>query len=94
LLFSHFPVYPPNPHNLWNAEEVLSLIDKFSCVRAYINGHNHKGNYKERNGVHYLTVKGMVENKEPTYGIISTFNDKMLMKAFGAETDRALLLKK
>ena len=43
VLYCHFPVYPADPHNLWNAVEIVSILEKFSCVKAYINGHNHKG---------------------------------------------------
>ncbi|HAF57992.1 MAG TPA: hypothetical protein DCL00_00210, partial [Opitutae bacterium] len=41
MLFCHFPVYPADPHNLWNAMEVIKLMEEFSCVKAYVNGHNH-----------------------------------------------------
>ena len=37
-LFCHFPVYPPDPHNLWNAKEVIALLEEFSCVRLISMG--------------------------------------------------------
>ena len=93
VLYCHFPVYPADPHNLWNAEEVVSLLEEFSCVKAYINGHNHKGKYAQKEGIHYLTLKGMVETEESAYSIISVHQDELKVKGYGRETDRSLLLK-
>ena len=39
-----------DPHNLWNAGELLALIDEYPCVKAYINGHNHKAPTPIRKG--------------------------------------------
>ena len=93
-LFCHFPVYPVDPHNLWNAEEIISLIEEYSCVKAYINGHNHKGNYSQKNGIHYLTLKGMVETESNAYSIIHVHQDELKVMGYGRETDRTLLIRK
>ena len=88
VLFSHFPVYPNNNHNLWNDKEIVSLITRHKSVKAYINGHNHKGNYGEKEGIHFFTQKGMVQNVEPTYSIISVEKGELKVKGFGAEKDQ------
>ena len=93
-MFCHFPVYPADPHNLWNAEEIISLIEEYSCVKAYINGHNHKGNYIQKNGIHYLTLKGMVETESNAYSIIHVHQDELKVMGYGRETDRTLLIRK
>lgn len=93
ILFSHFPVYPADPHNLWNAQEVIKLLEEFSCVKAYINGHNHKGKYGIKKGIHYLTLKGMVETKESAFSIIQVYQDKLKVNGHGRETDHILPLK-
>jgi len=93
ILYCHFPVYPADPHNLWNAKEVISILEEFSCVKAYINGHNHKGKYGQKDGIHYLTLKGMVETEDNAYSIISVHQDELKVKGYGRETDRRLLLK-
>ena len=92
-LFCHFPVFPKDPHNLWNDSEVLKLLSQHKSVKAYINGHNHKGNYDSKDGIHYLTAKGMVQFKTPTYAIISVTSSNLSIKGFGAEEDRKLKLK-
>jgi hypothetical protein len=92
-LYCHFPVYPADPHNLWNAEEVISILEKFSCVKAYINGHNHKGKYGQKNGIHYLTLKGMVETESNAYSIIRIFQDSIKVIGYGREADRVLQIR-
>src|SRR6056297_2126757 len=49
IIFCYFPVYPKNVHNLWNAGELIQVIENYSCVRAYMSGHNHDGNYGMKN---------------------------------------------
>src|SRR5690606_4739266 len=44
-VFCHYPLLPFEAHALWNSEEVLAILSKFSCVKVYMNGHNHAGNY-------------------------------------------------
>lgn len=94
VLMAHFPVYPANTHNLWNAEEVLALIDEYPCVKAYINGHNHAGNYGERNGVHYITFKGMVDTMESSFATVSATAEELQITGFGREDNRTLTVKK
>ncbi len=91
LIFCHFPVFPANAHNLLNDRDVLRVIDAHENVVAYINGHNHAGNYAERNGVHYLTIEGMVETEnENAYAVIEVFPDRLNVRGYGREADRIL----
>jgi len=93
IIFCHFPVYPADPHNLWNAKEVIALLEEFTCVKAYINGHNHKGKYGIKNGIHYLTCKGMVDTDESAYSIIQVYQAKLQVKGYGRESNRSLELR-
>ena len=92
-VFCHFPVYPADPHNLWNAGEIISMFEEFSCVKAYINGHNHKGKYGQKNGIHYLTLKGMVETETNAYSIIRVAENQMQIAGFGRQGNQKLRLK-
>ena len=87
-LFCHFPVYPPDPHNLWNAKEVIALLEEFSCVKAYINGHNHKGKYGIKSGIHYLTCKGMVDTDQSAYSIFRVNDEEIDVLGFERESER------
>jgi len=92
-LFCHFPVYPADPHNLWNAKEVIALLEEFSCVKAYINGHNHKGKYGIKSGIHYLTCKGMVDTNESAYSIFRVQNNQIDVLGYGREPNQTLPLR-
>ena len=93
ILYSHFPIFPENVHNLWNANEVLALIEKYSVVKAYINGHNHEGNYGIKDGVHFITMKGMVDTEETSYSVINLSKDQLEIVGFGRENSKILKLK-
>jgi manganese-dependent ADP-ribose/CDP-alcohol diphosphatase len=90
ILFCHFPVYPQNGHNLWNADEVMALLESYPCVKAYINGHNHHGNYCKKGGVHYVTLKGMVETETNSSAVIKVSDDTIDIVGYGRENIRSL----
>jgi hypothetical protein len=92
ILFNHYPVIPiGDVHNLWNAEELVSLLGKYDNVAAYMNGHNHAGNYGTHAGCHYVNFKGMVETENQTaYGIVRCFSDRLEIEGSGLEPDREL----
>ena len=92
ILFCHFPIYPANVHNLWNADALTKLLSKYPCVVAYINGHNHEGNYGTKDKIHYLTIKGMVNTTENAYSIIEVHKDQLLLKGVGRQEDREMHL--
>lgn len=89
--YCHFPVYPLDSHNLWNTNDLLSLIDRYECVKAYFNGHNHAGAYKKVNDVHYLTFKAMVNTEDQSsYAIVSFNKDSIIIEGVGREISRKL----
>ena len=90
ILFCHFPIYPENNHNLWNADEVMTLLESYPCVKAYINGHNHRGNYGKKGGIHYVTLKGMVETETNSYAVIKVSDDTIDIVGYGREKSRSL----
>jgi calcineurin-like phosphoesterase family protein len=94
IIFCHFPIYPEDVHNLWNANEVIELVEDYPCVKAYINGHNHAGNYGIREGIHYLTLRGMVDTEETSYAVMKIRKRRLVVKGFGREQERVLKLKR
>lgn len=84
ILFSHLPIRPLNdPHNLWNDYEIIDLIENRSNVLAFVNGHNHSGGYVYKNGLHFITIHGMVENMTSTYAILEINEDSLVLRGFG-----------
>ncbi len=94
VLFCHFPIFPENVHNLWNAPEIIEIINQYSCVKAYMNGHNHAGNYGIKEGVHYVTFKGMVDTKQNSYASVEVLKDQLQVTGFGREENRKLKIRK
>ncbi len=94
VMFCHFPIYPKNVHNLWNASEIIEIIKEYSCVKAYMNGHNHAGNYGIKENIHFLTFKGMVDTKENSYALVEVSKDYLRVTGFGREENRKLKINK
>ena len=79
VIFCHFPIVDNSAHDLWNAKEVLALLKKHRCVKAYINGHNHVGDYHLVDGIHCLTVPGMINTKDRTSYALVKVTDTALV---------------
>jgi manganese-dependent ADP-ribose/CDP-alcohol diphosphatase len=91
IVVCHFPVLPGASYNLWNDEEVVSLLEHYDAVKAFFSGHNHAGDYVLKNGIHYVTFRGMVETRDTNAFAIVTLGQKtMVIKGFGREPDRVL----
>lgn len=95
IVFAHHPVAPANVHNLWNDAEVLAVIDRHPHVVAWLNGHNHAGNFAERQGVPYVTMKGMVETADKTaFATAKILPDRLILTGHGREPSRELAFRK
>ena len=91
MIFCHFPIYPIHRHNLLNDEELLKLLSKFPCVKGWLCGHNHDGNYGMKNGTHFINFKGMVDTEhELAFSIMHIFTDRMEIEGFGSEVSAKL----
>ena len=94
VVFCHFPILPESSANLWNDVELVQLIEKYTAVKAFINGHHHSGNYVVHNSIHYLTLQGMVRSKEETaFAIITLKKHQIEVNGFGREPNRVLKFK-
>lgn len=93
IVFCHFPVYlPAGGSTLWDDTEVMKILESHKCVVVFIDGHVHGGAYGQKNGIHYLTLKGMVENPEPTYSLIEVRPKSLQVVGVGAEPARTLAI--
>ncbi|MGE9293065.1 MAG: LamG-like jellyroll fold domain-containing protein [Puniceicoccales bacterium] len=60
-------------------------------MRAWINGHNHAGDYAEFEGIHCLTMHGMVETADTTaYAEVEIWSNRLEILGEGREPDRSL----
>ncbi|UHS60688.1 metallophosphoesterase [Agrobacterium vaccinii] len=91
VLFCHYPLYPQNSHNMWDAPEILDLLSAHPCAKAWFCGHNHVGNYGLLGGTHFLNFKGMVDTQhENTFAIADVYDDRIDIRGFGREDSRTL----
>lgn len=91
IVLGHYPVYPANEHNLWDSERIVDLLTSHDHVVAYLNGHNHAGNYGELKGRHFVNFKGMVETPATTaYAVVAVHDDRIEIQGVGREESRTL----
>ncbi len=90
VIFCHHQVYPFNlSENLWNDTAVADLVSQFPHVAAFINGHNHKGDYGFYRGVHFLTLHAMVETKDTnSYSLLTFYPDRIEVEGHGLNSNR------
>jgi 3',5'-cyclic AMP phosphodiesterase CpdA len=92
IVLAHHPVFPANDHNLWNVDAVLAVLDRHRHVVAWLNGHNHAGNFGERNGVPFLTLRGMVETRDTSaFATARVLEDRIILTGHGREPSRELM---
>lgn len=92
-IFCHYPLMPLESHTLWNQSEVLSILEKYSCVKLWMNGHNHAGGYVFYHGIHFITLKGMVETEtENAFSEVLFSGKSIKIKGFGREVNRKLVI--
>lgn len=93
MLFCHFPLWPENPHNLWNAPDVMAMIERHPAVKIWLDGHNHDGNYGTRAGIHYVNLKAMLDTSETAYARLDFFADHVVVHGTGRQEDYVLKLR-
>lgn len=95
MLLCHFPIWPEADPDikLWNAAEVVALIEKHPSAKVWLNGHEHAGGYGVRAGLHYLNLKGMLDTEETSYAVIDFYADRLEVQGIGREPGRRLMLR-
>lgn len=94
VVMNHYPVFPDNPHNLWDSGAVTALLARHPHVIAYLCGHNHAGDHGELDGLHFVTFRGMVDTaRENAFAIVEIAGDRLKVRGFGREPSRSLRIK-
>ena len=85
FVFCHEPIYVHCSHSnnlLWNCEDVLSLLQSYPNVIAFIAGHDHGGGFAtDKSGIHHIIPPAPVEcaEGEVAFGSFRIFSDRMDM---------------
>ena len=93
VCFCHFPLLKQaaRHHYMNKPEAVTKILDETGCVVAWFAGHDHQGGYAFRNGVHHITLKGMVESPpNNAFAVVKLTSRKIILKGRGKETKRTL----
>ncbi|WP_047463200.1 metallophosphoesterase [Rhizobium rhizogenes] len=93
VVMNHYPIFPKNSHNALDSERLLALLAEHDHVVAYLNGHNHAGNFGVVDGTYFVNFKGMVDTQDNTaYAIVAVYEDRLEIAGFGREESRVLSL--
>ena len=92
IAFAHHPIFPfPHNHNAWNSDELLQVINRNRNIVAWINGHNHAGNFRMRDGVPFITLQGMVETQNTnSFATAELYGDRIVVTGSGREPSREI----
>lgn len=98
VLFCHFPLHrnsmksKSEDYLVWNHREVRPIVESAGCVVAWIAGHYHKGGYAFENGIHHVTVPGMVEAPlgKNAYAVVDAYADRLEIRGVGTVPSRTL----
>ncbi len=74
-----------------NAAAVRRIFEQSGNVLAVVQGHDHKGAYAKINGIHYFTLKALVDGptlKNNAYALVTIgVNNRLSIRGFGKEKD-------
>jgi hypothetical protein len=69
-------------HLLWNWREIVAVLELEPSAAAWLNGHDHRGGYASRAGIHYVTVPGVVEHDvRGSARIVDVFPDRLVIRS-------------
>ncbi|MBB6220971.1 metallophosphoesterase [Rhizobium leguminosarum] len=92
IVMNHYPVYPACEHDMWDCDRVVALLAAHDNVVAYLNGHNHVGNYGKVGACHFVNFKGVVDTEtENAFAIVELHPDRIEIRGFGREEIRTLV---
>ena len=96
VVTSHHPLAPgsaPDRYLAWNYDEILGIINKYpGVVTVAFAGHYHPGGYCLLDGVHYVTLEGMVEAPcgSNAYAVLEIGEGQLGICGRGVTTSRIL----
>ncbi|WP_423738104.1 metallophosphoesterase [Chitinophaga caseinilytica] len=91
LILSHHPLGCAEGLTALNDSEIVALLARYSCVKALLAGHHHKGGFCMLGTLPCIIAEGMVEtNSENAYGVVELHPDKLVLTGSGRMTSRTI----
>jgi predicted phosphodiesterase len=81
ILFTHQLLDGAGPYYVKNAAKVRQVLKESDKVTAVFQGHHHSGSYSRIEGIHYYTLKAMVEGRgeeNNAYAIVEVRPDRSI----------------
>jgi alkaline phosphatase len=78
VVFAHQRLDVSNHYGVKNAADVRNVLEESGKVLAVFQGHSHKNDYKDIDGIHYCTLVAMVEgsgHENNGYSLMSLASD-------------------
>lgn len=78
IVFVHQRLDDAGVHGVASAAGVRRVLEQAGTVKAVFQGHSHQNDYREINGIHYCTMRAVVEGSGATnsgYAEITVFED-------------------
>ncbi len=81
IILVHQPLAGTEYEYVNNARQVREILEESKKVLAVLQGHHHPGDYVEKNGIFYYTLRGMVEGpgaENNSYAIVEVSRDRSI----------------
>lgn len=95
IVFVHQLLYGNSKATIKNAGMVRSVLEKSNKVQCVFQGHEHSGGYEKINGIHYYTLKGMIEGnftESNSFAKVTLEKNKILIRGYGNAITQTLTL--
>lgn len=94
IVCGHHPLLPEDGLQAWNNREILAVLERRPCVRAYLCGHNHGGAEVTGKGVPCITFKSLLHEPQVTaFSVLRLFKDRLVIEGHGRESSRVIALR-
>jgi alkaline phosphatase len=92
MLHQRLDLNNQEPHTVKNADQIRLILEKSERVKLVLQGHDHRGGYKEIEGIHYCTLSAMIEGsgeKNNSYSLLEiAANGNMKLTGFVRQKSR------
>jgi hypothetical protein len=82
-------------HSIASAPDVRQLLELSGKVLAVFQGHSHQNDYREVNGIHYCTMRAVIEgsgSENNGYSVVSVYRDgRVAVKGFRSQRDYSMM---
>jgi alkaline phosphatase len=85
------------PYEINNSPQVRAILESCGKVKCVLQGHYHEGDYSEINGIHYYTLRSLIEGKKPegnSYAIVAASANEIKITGFRNAVSIILPVKK